>query len=93
MLPTRISKIYNPTKKLKNLKSHMIRLKKIKLYKKSSTSILTSRRLNQDPHRCGDTMKLVLIPMESGTRSSVIPSYSQDNKCGRRKQDSEHHPE
>ena len=46
---------------------------------------------NQETIRCWTVMKLGLIPIEVGTRSSVIKIYFKVEKCGRCKLESNHH--
>ena len=53
--------------------------------------LLTSMIFNQEPLRYGTVMKLVLVPMEGGTSSSVLTSSFRVNKCGGCKLKSEHH--
>ena len=47
--------------------------------------------LKQDTIRYETDMKLGLIPMEGGTRSSLPASYFKANECGRCKLGSKHH--
>ena len=46
---------------------------------------------NQEPLRYGTAMKLVLIPMEDGTRSYVLTSSFNMNECGKYKLENKHH--
>ena len=46
---------------------------------------------NKETLRYGTAMKLVLIPMEDKTKSSIITSYFNVNKRGKQKLDNEHH--
>ena len=49
--------------------------------------------INQKPHRCKTAEMLVLIPMESVTKSSLLTSSFQENSCGGWKQEIHHHYE
>ena len=52
---------------------------------------MTSMISNQESLRYVAVMKLGLISMEGGTRSSVPTSYFKVNECGRCKLESKHH--
>ena len=45
---------------------------------------------NQELLRYRTVMKLVLIPMEGGTRSSILTSSFNANECGRCKLENNH---
>ena len=80
-----------PTNETKNLMTHGIMLKTIKIFCKRWTFLLTSIIFNQDKIMYGTVMKLGFISMKYVTSSSILTSYFKAKEYRRCKLESEHH--